>query len=123
MSSDMKLTKILLLSFIALLSISCNSQNCSDLKEDFTTYEQAKRSIEKTNFTLSDTCNTSKSSWILGAEYYSCNNKNGYFLIKTKKKTYIHKNLPKGMWNEFRKADSFGKFYNSKIKGKYQLII
>ena len=119
----MKLTKLLVFSFITLLSIPCNSQNCSDLKEDFTSYEQAEKSIENTNFTFSDTCNTSKSSWILGAEYYSCDNKNGYFLIKTKKRTYIHKDLPKGIWNEFRNADSFGKFYNSKIKGKYQLII
>lgn len=119
----MKFTKYLLLCFIALLSISCNSQNCSDLKENFTSYEQAKKSIETTSFTFSDKCNTSKSSWILGTEYYSCDNKNGYFLIRTKKKTYIHKSLPKELWNEFKKAESFGKFYNSKIKGNYQLII
>lgn len=123
MNFDMKLKKYLLLSLIGLLSISCNSQNCSELKDDFTSYEQAKKSIEITKFDFSDKCNTSISSWILGAEYYSCDNKSGYFLIETKKKTYIHKDLPKEIWNEFKKADSFGKFYNSRIKGKYQLII
>lgn len=123
MNFDMKLKKYLLLSLIALLSISCNSQNCSELKDDFTSYEQAQKLIETSKFNFSDNCNTSKSSWILGAEYYSCDNKSGYFLIETKKKTYIHKDLPKEIWNEFKKADSFGKFYNSTIKGKYQLII
>ena len=89
----MKYTKYLLISFISLLSISCNSQNCSDIKNSFTSYEQAKKIISSTNFTFNDNCNTSKSSWIIGAEYYSCDNQDGYFLIKTKKKTYIHKNL------------------------------
>ena len=119
----MKLKKYLLLCLIVLLSISCNTQNCSELKENFTSYEQAKKTIETTKFAFSDNCNTSKSSWILGAEYYSCDNINGYFLIETKKETYIHKNLPKEIWIEFKNADSFGKFYNSEIKGKYQLII
>ncbi|MBW8202019.1 KTSC domain-containing protein [Flagellimonas abyssi] len=123
MSFDINFRNYFLLFTIAFLSISCNSQNCSDLKESFTDFDQAKKSIERTNFRFSDKCNTRKSSWILGAEFYSCDNKNGYLLIKTKKKTYIHKNLPKELWNEFKKADSFGKFYNSRIKGKFQLII
>ncbi len=123
MNSNMKYIKQLLIVSITLLSLSCNSQECSELNKDFTSYEQAKKSINSTNFTFSDKCNTSKSSWILGAEYYSCDNQNGYFFIRTKKKTYIHKDLPKEIWNEFKNADSFGKFYNSKIKGNYQLII
>lgn len=123
MNSDMKPMKYLLLCLFGFLVISCNSQNCSELKENFTSYEKAKKYINNTNFTFSDNCNTSKSSWIKGAEFYSCDNKSGYFLIETKKKTYIHKDLPKEIWNKFKKADSFGKFYNSRIKGKYQLII
>jgi len=105
------------------ISSSCNSQNCKELEGNFSNYEQAKKSIESTNFTISDKCNTSKSSWILGAEYYSCDKQTGYFFLRTNKKTYIHKDLPKELWNEFKNADSFGKFYNGKIKGKYQLII
>ena len=120
MNSNMKQ---LLIASITLLSLSCSSQDCSELTKDFTSYEQAKKSINSASFIFSDKCNTSKSSWILGAEYYSCDNQNGYFFIRTKKKTYIHKDLPKEIWKEVKNADSFGKFYNSKIKGKYQLII
>lgn len=119
----MKLTKYLLSCFIALSSISCNSQNCSELKNVFSSYQEANELIKKTEFTFFDECNTSKSSWILNAEYYSCDERTGYFLIKTKSKIYIHKDLPKKLWNEFKNTESFGKFYNAEIKGKYQLII
>lgn len=115
--------KLLAVILISILSISCNSQNCSELKNDFSSYQEANKLINTTDFTFSDKCNTSKSSWILNAEYYSCDERTGYFLIKTKNKTYIHKDIPKKLWNEFKNAESFGKFYNSKIKGKYQLII
>ena len=120
----MKYATYLLIAFISLISISCNAQDdCSDMKESFATYEQAREKIEKTNFYFQDTCNTSKSSWILEAQYYSCDNQRGYFSIRTKRKTYIHKNLPKALWIDFKHAESFGKFYSAKIKGNYQLII
>jgi hypothetical protein len=42
--------------------------------------------------------------------------------VNTKKdKSYIHKNVPIQVWNEFKKATSFGKFYNRNIKGVYQM--
>lgn len=119
----MTLKKYVLLSLIGFLSNSCYLQNCTESKIDFTSYEQAKKTIETTKFTFSDNCNTSKSSWILGAKYYSCDNTNGYFLIETNKKNYIHNNLPKEIWLEFKNSDSFGKFYNSHIKGRYQLLL
>ncbi|NLP59411.1 KTSC domain-containing protein [Lutibacter sp. B1] len=115
--------RIQLLFLIGFFITSCNSQDCSNFKNSFSSYEQAKKIIETTDFELYDKCNTSKSSWILKAEYYSCDKKNGYLIIRTRKKTYIHKRLPKKLWNEFKNADSFGKFYNARIKGKYQLII
>ncbi len=119
----MYLRKLFVVVLISAVSISCNSQNCSELKNDFSSYQEANELIRKTEFTFYDECNTSKSSWILNAEYYSCDERTGYFFIKTKSKTYIHKDLPKKLWNEFRNAKSFGKFYNAEIKGKYQLII
>lgn len=119
----MYLRKLFVPALLLTLSISCNSQNCSELKNNFTNYQEANELITKTVFTLFDECNTSKSSWILNAKYYSCDERKGYFVIKTKNKTYIHKGLPLKIWNRFKNANSFGKFYNAEIKGKYQLII
>ena len=111
----------LLFSIIALNFNSCDTQNCVELNGDFQNYKQAKNVITKTDFNYSDQIITSKSSWILKADFYSCNNVNGYFLLSTKSKTYIHKGLPMEVWLNFKKASSFGTFYNKNIKDKYQL--
>ena len=119
----MKHIKQLLIACIALLVSSCNSPDCAELIEEFTSYAQAEEAISSKTFTFSDECNTSKSSWILGAQYHSCDDQTGYFLVRTMKTTYIYKDLPKEIWREFKNADSFGKFYNYKIKGKFQLVL
>ena len=56
-------------------------------------------------------------------EYYSCDSKTGYLLITTAKKTYAYDNVPIEIWNKFKNADSFGKFYLSNIKGRYRLYL
>lgn len=119
----MNYIKQLLIASVWLLFSSCNSQNCSDLRKEFTSYEQAKKSISSTSFTFSDKCNTSKSSWILGAEYYSCDGKTGYFIIEAKSKNYIHSGVPIEMWHDFKNTNSFGSYYNRYLKGRYQLIL
>lgn len=108
---------------IATVIPACDSPNCTDLNDNFTSYQQAKRSIKNTKFTFQDVCNTSTSSWVEGAEYYTCDNATGYLLLRTQRKEYIHRNVPMDVWLEFRETASFGRFYNSKIKGKYQLVI
>ena len=116
-------TNKLLSIFVFGLLISCHSQKCDSLilSNNISTYKAAIEALKSTNFLIEENCNTHKSSWILRAEYYSCNGKQGYFLITTSRKTYIHYDLPLEVWNEFKNADSFGKFYNAKIKSKYQL--
>lgn len=105
------------------LLFSCNKQNCTDLPVSFLSYKDAILKIQKSRFSLQDNCNTSKSSWIKKASFYSCDNIAGFLLITTKTKTYIHYEVPLKIWLEFKDSDSFGKFYNRNIKGKYQLII
>jgi hypothetical protein len=110
---------------LLLLFVSCKSQDCSTLSENFKSYESALSIIESTDFNMYEVCDTSKSSWILGADFYSCDRQNGYFLIKTKKKTYIHKDLPIETWNDFNKrysSQAFHSIYYSR-KNFFQIII
>jgi len=99
---------------------SCNSQNCNNidlLKKD---YKEAISEIRKTNFSLSEKANTN-SSWIKKIEYYSCDETIGFLIMTTKKnKEYIHKNVPVNLWYRFKNANSYGGFYTSNIKGRYQ---
>ena len=50
--------------------------------------------------------------------------KTGFLIMTTVKgKSYIHKNVPIDLWKGISNANSKGKFYNSKFKGKYHLKI
>ena len=103
--------------------ISCKSQNCSLLTNEFESYDAAKAIIQKTKFALTENLNTEKSSWIKSGTYFSCDLKVGYFLYKTEKETYIHQNMPIEIWNELKQASSIGSYYNHNIKHKYQLNV
>lgn len=114
----------LIILFISFLTFtSCNGQDCNTIQNDFDSYKSALKTIKSSNFQISENCDTSKSSWIYNAEYFSCNKKTGFLLIKTKSKTYIHKEVPIEKWNEFKKGESFGKYYNKNIKNRFQLIL
>jgi hypothetical protein len=107
---------------LIVLFLSCgNNQPCDSLPKTFQTYDNAVHSVRGAKFPFSDSANTSNSSWIRGAWYYSCDQKTGYLLIKTDSKTYIHDQVPKSVWVDFKTAKSFGSFYNQKIKSKYRL--
>ena len=107
---------------IILLSQACSAQNCTDLPDKFKTYAEASSNISSATFKISESVNTSKSSWIRSAKYKSCDGETGYFLYKTDVKEYIHKGVPISIWKGFKEAESFGSYYNRYIKRRYQLI-
>lgn len=110
---------------LLLLSCSKNKQNishCSQITTPFQTYEEAKNTVESVDFKYADEVNTSKSSWIRGAQYYSCDGSTGYLVYQTDKKEYIHQHVPIEVWKEFKNAESFGSFYNKNLKHKYKVV-
>ncbi len=113
---------LLFLLFIPIF-LSCQSQDCSQLPKQFTSHSQAVSLIRKATFKIKESANTTKSSWIRGAEYFSCDGKTGYFILVTDSKSYIHKDMTIEVWKEFKNADSFGSYYNLFIKNKWQLVI
>ena len=115
--------KKLVVLFIITLAISCKSQECETLPESFSSYSEATSEISNTSFNISDSVDTSSSSWITDANFYSCDGTKGFLVISTSKKDYIFKNVPLNLWLNFKRASSFGKFYNRKIRDKFQLAI
>jgi hypothetical protein len=96
---------------------SCHAQNsCDNLPVTYKSYTEALKLVRGAKFKFSDSYNTSKSSFITSAHYYSCDNKSGFLIIGFQGKPYIYRNVPKVVWNEFKAADSFGNFFNAKIK-------
>lgn len=65
---------------------------------------------------LFDSLDTSKSSWIENAWY---DTKNEYMIINLSGTNYHYCGLPSHIWLSFKEADSFGSYFNSNIKEKY----
>lgn len=105
-----------------LFFISCSQkESCDQLSKHFRTYDKALLEIKSKNFKIQESVNTSKSSWIKNASYYSCDGQIGFFILETSKKEYLYVNLPYQVWNEFKSAESFGSFYNKNIREKYNI--
>lgn len=104
-------------------SFVVGQQPCDKLPETFQSYSQASKLIKSSKFKISESINTSKSSWIRGASYYSCDGKTGFLIIATDTKDYIHNNVPIEIWEQFKNAESFGSYYSNNIKGRYRLTI
>lgn len=111
-----------------LLLIGCVKENptnseCLKITASAKSHSEATKAVESAEFRFVDSVDTSESSWIRSAKYYSCDGEVGYFIYATDKKKYIHQNVPVEVWNSFKGAKSFGKFYHKKIKNKYKLTL
>jgi len=112
----------IILYFLLAVTLSCNSQDCNKLPERFTSHNQAIIFVKRSIFKVEETANTSSSSWIMAAKYYSCDGNTGYFIYSTNKGyEYIHDRVPTYVWEGFKKAQSKGSYYDINIKNKYQL--
>ncbi len=105
--------------FLLLFLNAYGGGDCNQLPKQYSSYEEAIQKIKTTHFKVEENINTSKSSWVRGASYYSCDGISGFFILKTDNKEYIHSMVPIGVWNEFKNAGSFGSYYNQNIKHKY----
>jgi hypothetical protein len=112
------ITLITLLTYFSCL----NGQDCNRLPSTFSSYEQAVSLVKSSTFKIREGVDTSKSSWIRGATFFSCDGKSGFLIIKTDSKEYIHQNVPIKIWRGFISARSFGSYYSNYIRGKYRLI-
>jgi hypothetical protein len=88
----------------------------------FHTYDEAIKYVENDSSFIKDVADTSKSSWVNGAFYYRhWWSYRGYAVFVLNDKKYIHAKMPFWAWNKFKKAESFGTFYDNNIRNKYQL--
>lgn len=113
--------KIALVCFFIASLTGFAQTNCIKLPSTFKSYSQATNIVKAAKFKIIETANTSKSTWVKSATYYSCDGKTGYLIIMLKSKEYIHANLPYSIWKGFKNAASKGKYYDSNIRYKYRL--
>lgn len=104
---------------LSIILCSCSGIDCEELPESYSNYEVAINTIKATHFKIQETINTTKSSWIRGASYYSCDGSSGFFILKTSHQEYLYSNVPVDKWNNFKSSDSFGSYFNHNIKNKF----
>lgn len=118
----MKYLLLVLFSFTGFTQVS-NGQSCKDLPLPFHSYSKAIKEIRNAEFLFTDEIQEGSGSWIITAEYFSCDDNFGYLVFTTDKGyEYIHEDVPKTLWLQFKKSDAKGNFYNASIKNKYRLI-
>lgn len=116
----MKNLKFLFVAFI-ISAFSClGGTDCENLPSHYKSFYSAIQTIRSASFKIKESVNTSKSSWVRGASYYSCDGITGFFILETDKQSYLYKGVPIEIWEGFKNADSFGRFYDYNIKGRYQ---
>ena len=87
----------------------------------FQTFDEAKNWV-KNNYKCESVDTSQKSSWIRAIHYFYADGQ-GFLIINMKEKEYIFKGVPKYLWEEFKVAPSYGKFYHQFIKGKYYFYL
>jgi len=115
--------KLLLYIFTLIIFISCQSNDCEQLPSSFQPYEEGVSKVIDSSFRLEDQLDTSRSSWIRGAQYFSCDSHIGFLVINTDSSIYIHQGVPISIWEGFKDARSFGSYYNRNLKGRFKLRI
>ena len=115
--------KILITLGLLIIFQNTFSQDCNRIPTSFVNYDQALAQVKSASFRIKENVNTSKSSWIRSAIYYSCDSRKGFLIIKTDDREYIHQDVPIEIWNGFKNATSFGKYYDSYIKRRYKVVL
>ena len=94
--------------------------DCNSLPTRYSSYDEAIRLVRTKTFKVNESLNTSRSPWIRGANYYSCDGSYGFLIIETDRKDYIHNNVPISVSADFKNANSFGSYYDHYIKYQYR---
>ena len=100
---------IAILFTVAIFTLSaCSSNSVKTIK-----YREDSVNVNTPAF---ESLDTSKSSWVRGAQYDA---KQEYLIIDLQGVNYSYCGVPSDVWDSFKEAESFGTEYNATIKGHF----
>lgn len=120
-SPKLLMTTTIVVVLLDWLNAFCSAQDCKILPSSFPSYEVALKKVKAATFKVKETVDTSQSSWIIGAAFYSCDSRVGFLIIKTDDREYIHQGVPIEIWMAFKAASSMGSYYQANIRNRYKL--
>ena len=99
-----------------------DGRTCDDIPEYFSSFAEAEDIVRNSEYQYTDELNDMDSEWITSAEFYSCDGKQGYFIMCTVKSgCYIFDDMGIDVWKGLKGAGDYGKYYHQVIKDRYQM--
>jgi hypothetical protein len=122
-SCSLLMMKSFLLLLLLASQLSSFSQDCKDLPSRYSSSSEAINRVKNSTFVVRDKLPDDKSQKIVSANYYSCDGESGYLIYVTGRmaRSYIHTQVPKKIWLEFKNAVSSEAYYDRNIKDKYKI--
>lgn len=94
----------------------CSCQKVDDINDD---PEKIVAYLENSELNFSESLVGSTGNGIQQAAYFYCDDDQGYLFIKINNKERLYKDVPLGVWFEFKFDDTLERFYRSQIKYEY----
>jgi hypothetical protein len=100
-------------------SIGSDASNEPEQSETpaFVSYSQAIDYVTHNPRFSCDEVDTSRSPFIRRARFCTDHSDHGYAILDATKAEYVYEGVPNAIWQQFRDAGSFGRFYDQNIRG------
>jgi len=95
--------------------------NCDSLPPTYTNPERALEIIRGAKFRFTEDFEIRRNSGFRGANFYSCDNEQGFLIVKVDDQSIIFPNVPKKIWDEFIGSNNMEGYY-LRIKNEYPLL-
>jgi len=95
---------------------------CDSLPEIFQNKAIALDQIRAAKFRFTQQFEIVRPSGFQGANYYSCDGKNGFLLVKNDNQNIIFKDVPTKIWEEFIQSNNMEGYFLKKIKQQYPTL-
>lgn len=106
---------LIMISATILFGFAGVKNTCITTRELGTSFEAMKK-IDKVEFNFVQNLELLNPFGIQEATFYSCDGNNGYMVVKTSRRDYIHENVPRYVWEDFKNSYSLNRFYDRYIK-------
>jgi hypothetical protein len=116
------MNKLLIAIAIIILPAYSFADNGSECQIEAQGYEKTYEYLQNHVFSFQQYFETLSVRGVQKAEFFSCNGEEGYLLIQTHERSYIYKNVPRDVWEEFKFTNSIESYYVQHIRFSYIMV-
>ena len=95
--------------------------DCDSLPPTYITSDQALEMIQAAQFRFTEDFEIRRNTGFRGANFYSCDNEQGFLIVKVDDQSIIFPDVPKKIWDEFIGSNNMEGYYY-KIKKDYSQL-